>query len=178
MTHVILSGPICESHSPATLSIFSSSRRATCVCNPDKPSGRVAIDSGCRAGNAEVIRRSRARSQPGNRWKSRRQRIDDVACHTAREAAGPCGIRRNVYASPLANKVEVRNEGGKLVAGNATARVNSALSGFYGPDMAYVTAGPGYVGTPYEFIRTPAGKVGWIRNNGRVARKEGVQKCF
>ena len=70
---------------------------------------------------------------------------------------------------PLPNKMEVRIESGKLVAGNATA--GSTLA-FYAPDMAYVTSGPGYVGTPYEFIRTPAGKVGWVRNNGRVARKE------
>jgi CubicO group peptidase (beta-lactamase class C family) len=70
------------------------------------------------------------------------------------------------YQRPPVGKVNVRIEGGKLVAGNGSSLI------FYAPDMAYVTEGPGYVGTPYEFIRTPAGKVGWIRVNGRVARKD------
>jgi CubicO group peptidase (beta-lactamase class C family) len=67
------------------------------------------------------------------------------------------------YRRPPVGTVEVRVENGTLRAGN-TSLV------FYGPDVAYATAG-GYVGQPYEFVRTPDRRVGWIRVNGRIARK-------
>jgi hypothetical protein len=87
----------------------------------------------------------------------------------------------NAHATPLATQpalrqyvgaylrqpngtVEVREEGGRLMAGNV------ALT-FYGADVAYATAGA-YVGQPYEFIRALDGSVGWIRVNGRIARRQ------
>ena len=70
------------------------------------------------------------------------------------------------YIHPPLNPVQVRLDAGALVVGTGTRLT------FYGKDVAYATAG-GYVGTPYEFVRTPEGRVGWIRSNGRIARKEG-----
>jgi CubicO group peptidase (beta-lactamase class C family) len=74
------------------------------------------------------------------------------------------------YRRPPVGDVEVRSEGGALVIrgeGGAPTRLV-----FYGPDVAYAESGGGFVGSPYEFVRTDAGQVGWIRVNGRVARKE------
>ena len=42
---------------------------------------------------------------------------------------------------------------------------------FYGADRAVVTTGTSR-GNPVEFIRTPAGAVGWVRVVGRIARKD------
>ncbi len=71
--------------------------------------------------------------------------------------------------SPLGSS-QVSRDGGHLVVSSGNGRTGTSLV-FYGPDVAYATAG-GYVGTPYEFIRTPTGRVGWIRMNGRIARKD------
>ncbi len=68
------------------------------------------------------------------------------------------------YRRPPLGSVEVKQQDGKVVANGATLV-------FYGKDIAYAASGPGYVGTPYEFIRKPDGSVGWIRVNGRVALK-------
>jgi CubicO group peptidase (beta-lactamase class C family) len=75
------------------------------------------------------------------------------------------------YVRPPSGAVEVREEEGGLVLGSGGAGSGGTRLVFYGPDVAYVASG-GSVGTPYEFIRTPAGEVGWIRNNGRIAKKE------
>jgi hypothetical protein len=66
--------------------------------------------------------------------------------------------------------VAVRVEGGALVVGGAAG---TKLT-FYGRDIAYAAAGSGGVfeGQPYEFVRTASGQVGWIRVNGRVAKKD------
>jgi CubicO group peptidase (beta-lactamase class C family) len=77
------------------------------------------------------------------------------------------------YQRPPLGKIEVRSDAGKLVVANGNNPTGSSLV-FYGPDVAYAIAGQAYVGTPYEFVRTPDRKVGWIRINGRVARKDGV----
>ena len=77
------------------------------------------------------------------------------------------------YQRPPVGKVEVRQEGGKLLVLNGSSSNGSSLT-FYGGDIAFATAGQAYVGTPYEFVRTSDGRVGWIRINGRVARKDGV----
>jgi hypothetical protein len=75
------------------------------------------------------------------------------------------------YQRPPVGRVEVKIDAGKLVATSGNATTGATLT-FYGPDIAYVASGPGYVGTPYEFVRTPQGKVGWIRVQGRVAKKD------
>jgi CubicO group peptidase (beta-lactamase class C family) len=77
------------------------------------------------------------------------------------------------YQRPPVGKVEVRQEGRKLLVVNGNSANGSSLT-FYGRDIAFAVSGQSYVGTPYEFVRTPDGRVGWIRINGRVARKEGV----
>jgi CubicO group peptidase (beta-lactamase class C family) len=66
----------------------------------------------------------------------------------------------------------VREEGRALVVsggGTATAPVRTAIT-FYGPDVAYSTSGASS-GTPYEFVRSGNGNVGWIRVNGQIARR-------
>ncbi len=75
------------------------------------------------------------------------------------------------YNRPPLGSSEVGLDGDHLVVTSGAGRTGTSLV-FYGPDVAYATAG-GYVGTPYEFIRTPEGRVGWIRINGRIARKDG-----
>jgi CubicO group peptidase (beta-lactamase class C family) len=74
--------------------------------------------------------------------------------------------------SPVA-AYEVRAEGGVLKAGPPSGP--GVTDSFYGPDVAYASTDDGtgfaYVGVPIEFIRNPAGAVGWIRVNGRIARK-------
>ena len=42
---------------------------------------------------------------------------------------------------------------------------------FYAPDRAVVTSGNSK-GNPVEFIRTPDGKIGWVRYVGRIARRD------
>ena len=71
--------------------------------------------------------------------------------------------------TPLA-AVQVREDAGRLVVGSGTAQTGATIV-FYGPDVAYATAGA-YTGSPYEFVRTADGRVGWIRVNGRIARKD------
>jgi CubicO group peptidase (beta-lactamase class C family) len=78
-----------------------------------------------------------------------------------------------MYQRPPVGKVEVRLDGGKLLVVNGNSTNGSSLT-FYGRDIAFAASGQSYVGTPYEFVRTPDGRVGWIRINGRVARKDGV----
>ena len=65
--------------------------------------------------------------------------------------------------------VNVRDDAGALVVSSGNSQ-NAATLTFYGPDVAYATAGA-YLGSPYEFIRTNDGNVGWIRVNGRIARR-------
>lgn len=64
---------------------------------------------------------------------------------------------------------QVRADGSRLSI--LTGGTTPVTLSFYSKDAAYVTSGA-YVGQPYEFIRTPDGKVGWMRINGRVARKD------
>lgn len=71
------------------------------------------------------------------------------------------------YRRPPIGTVEVREEDGKLVVVNGS---NNTTIVFYGPDIAYAIAGS-YTGMPMEFIRNPNGSVGWIRVNGRIAKK-------
>lgn len=73
------------------------------------------------------------------------------------------------YRRPPVGTVEVRLDGGRLnVSGGGPAGTTLA---FYGPDVAYATTGS-YPGSPFEFVRAPGGGVGWIRVNGRIARKD------
>jgi len=79
------------------------------------------------------------------------------------------------YLRPPLAAVQVSEEGGALIVGavDGAASAGTRLV-FYGPDLAYAASGSGaYVGSPYEFIRTAGGEVGWIRVNGRVARMDG-----
>ena len=71
---------------------------------------------------------------------------------------------------PLGSVV-VKDESGSLtVSSTGAAGPANASMVFYGPDVAYATSGS-FTGSPFEFIRTPSGTVGWIRINGRIAKK-------
>jgi CubicO group peptidase (beta-lactamase class C family) len=72
------------------------------------------------------------------------------------------------YVRPPNGNVTVRMDGGKLVAGGGNA--GTTLE-FYGKDVAYAIAGA-YTGSPYEFVRDGDGRVGWIRVNGRIAKRD------
>jgi CubicO group peptidase (beta-lactamase class C family) len=75
------------------------------------------------------------------------------------------------YQRPPLGTVVVKDEAGTLVvSGTGGAGPARASMVFYGPDAAYATSGS-FTGSPFEFVRTPSGQVGWIRINGRVARK-------
>jgi CubicO group peptidase (beta-lactamase class C family) len=74
------------------------------------------------------------------------------------------------YRRPPSGTVTVRVDAGRLVAAGGNAQTGTTMV-FYGKDVAYATAGA-YVGSPYEFIRESDGSVGWIRVNGRIARKD------
>jgi CubicO group peptidase (beta-lactamase class C family) len=73
------------------------------------------------------------------------------------------------YERPPVASYDLRVEDGTLRSGQSPG----ASYVFYGPDVAYVSqeGGGGYAGMPIEFIRNAAGAVGWIRVNGRIARK-------
>jgi CubicO group peptidase (beta-lactamase class C family) len=70
------------------------------------------------------------------------------------------------YRRPPVGTVEIREEGGGLLAGDTPLA-------FYGPDVAFSTSGGG-TGRPYEFVRDGRGEVAWVRVTGRIARKDGV----
>jgi len=76
------------------------------------------------------------------------------------------------YERPPVTTYELRAEGGALRSGTTPMGTTYV---FYGPDVAYVASHEGtggtYVGMPVEFIKNQAGAVGWIRVNGRIARK-------
>jgi hypothetical protein len=98
---------------------------------------------------------------------------EDMTSHAAPLATQP-PLAQYVgrYSRPPSGTTEVREEGGALVVGGGGGGGGAGTRlVFYGADIAYAASG-GSVGTPYEFIRNPAGQVGWIRNNGRIARKD------
>jgi hypothetical protein len=76
------------------------------------------------------------------------------------------------YERPPIATYDLRIEGGSLKSGNTGPGVSYV---FYGPDVAYAATddgtGAAYVGMPVEFIRNKSGAVGWIRVNGRIAKK-------
>jgi hypothetical protein len=72
------------------------------------------------------------------------------------------------YQRPPNGSVKVRLENNQLVIGGGGGGGGTSVT-FYGKDVAYATSGS-YLGSPYEFIRTREGKVGWVRVNGRIAR--------
>lgn len=76
------------------------------------------------------------------------------------------------YERPPVATYELRVDQGVLRNAESSPGVTYT---FYGPDVAYVASddgtGSAYVGMPVEFIRSASGAVGWIRVNGRIARK-------
>ena len=74
------------------------------------------------------------------------------------------------YVHPPLGGMQVRKTDNGLVVSQGNSSNGTTIT-FYGKDAAYATAGS-YVGSPFEFVRTPAGAVGWIRVNGRIARRD------
>ena len=68
------------------------------------------------------------------------------------------------YRRPPSGSHVVREQDGTLM-------LDTSAIAFYAPDRAVVTSGNDR-GNPIEFIRQADGTVGWIRNVGRVARKD------
>jgi CubicO group peptidase (beta-lactamase class C family) len=102
----------------------------------------------------------------GNRGVSEDMRVHGTPL-AAQPALEPYAGR---YERPPVTTYELRVDGGVLRSGKSPGPSYT----FYGPDVAYVASedgGGGYVGMPVEFIRNAAGAVGWIRVNGRIARK-------
>lgn len=86
-----------------------------------------------------------------------------------------------VYERAPIGRMTVREEGGRLVVEAEGWGANDQYPlVFWAPDMAYA-AEPGsdpstwaaFPGMAVEFIRDASGAVTWIRENGRIARKEG-----
>lgn len=102
----------------------------------------------------------------GNRGVS-----EDMRGHaTPLASQPPLDQYAGAYERPPVTTYELRVEGGALRSGKSPG----SRYVFYGPDVAYVSlenGTGGYVGMPVEFIRNAAGAVGWIRVNGRIARK-------
>ena len=78
-----------------------------------------------------------------------------------------------MYRRPPNGNVSVRPEAGKLVVGSGNAQGSGTTIVFYGRDVAYAIAGS-YTGSPYEFVRASDGSVGWIRVNGRIAKRDPI----
>jgi CubicO group peptidase (beta-lactamase class C family) len=103
----------------------------------------------------------------GNRGVS-----EDMRGHATPLAAQPALDQyAGKYERPPVTTYDLRVEGGALRSGKPPGVSYT----FYGPDVAYVASedgtGGAYVGMPVEFIRNAAGNVGWIRVNGRIARR-------
>jgi len=75
-----------------------------------------------------------------------------------------------VYRRPPVGTVEVRQTGGSLVISTGNQQTGTTIT-FYGPDVAYATTG-NYLGRPFEFVRTSEGRIGWIRVDGRIAKRD------
>ena len=73
------------------------------------------------------------------------------------------------YTRPPVGEVMVRTHGAGLMVGTGAGQPDASVA-FYGTDVAYATSG-NYVGFPYEFVRADDGSVGWVRVNGRIARR-------
>jgi CubicO group peptidase (beta-lactamase class C family) len=86
---------------------------------------------------------------------------EDMSAHARPLAAQPDATPYvGTYGRPPVGAVEVRLQDGAL-------SVDGTPITFYGPDVAYAASG----GRPFEFIRQSDGNVGWVRVNGRVARR-------
>ena len=73
------------------------------------------------------------------------------------------------YTRPPVGTVQVRRGGAGLIVAAGGGQADAPIA-FYGPDVAFATAGQ-YIGMPYEFIRDDKAVVRWIRVNGRIARR-------
>ena len=76
-----------------------------------------------------------------------------------------------LYRRPPGGDVRVRGEDGRLMIGDGPSAYGLT---FYGPDVTYSTGPGAFEGMTVEFIRDRAGRVTWVRVNGRTARKQGL----
>jgi hypothetical protein len=97
--------------------------------------------------------------------------VDETMAHTTPLAAQPAAAEYiGTYArTPLGN-ITVRAEAGSVLVSGAGGGAGTAIL-FYAPDRAFMLEGTS-PGLPVEFIRDEAGRIGWIRLDGRIGRKQ------
>ena len=120
----------------------------------------------------ETLKRYENVSLAANQAIAHRGVNESMAAHAIPLATQPeTAEYLGVYERPPLGRVVVKNEGRTLtLSSDLGAGPPGASLVFYGPDVAYATSGT-FLGSPFEFIRTCSGAVGWIRINGRVARR-------
>jgi CubicO group peptidase (beta-lactamase class C family) len=112
----------------------------------------------------EILRLYEGLTLAPNQRIAHRGVAEDMTAHATPLAAQPSPAEYvGRYLHPPLGPIELREEGGALMAG--TARL-----AFYGPDLAFTATGA--LGRPYEFIRTADARVRWVRVQGRIARKD------
>jgi CubicO group peptidase (beta-lactamase class C family) len=126
-------------------------------------------------GSYEMLAVTPNQATGGNRGVS-----EDMRLHCTPLAAQPALEQyAGKYERPPVATYELRVEGGALRNASPAGSIYTSQAGssymFYGSDVAYVASedgtGVSYVGLPIEFIRNGAGAVGWMRVNGRIAKK-------
>jgi CubicO group peptidase (beta-lactamase class C family) len=97
--------------------------------------------------------------------------VDETMAHATPLAVQPAAAEYiGTYArTPLGN-ITVRAEAGSVLVSGAGGGAGTAIL-FYAPDRAFMLEGTS-PGLPVEFIRDEAGRIGWIRLDGRIGRKQ------
>ena len=108
---------------------------------------------------------------PGQRTGGNRGGNERMTRHAAPLPAQPPVVEYvGTYGRPPVGEFVVREDNGQLVVGTGPRAYPLV---FWGPDVAYASGGGAFEGMAVEFVRDAAGRVTWIRVNGRIARREG-----
>jgi hypothetical protein len=107
--------------------------------------------------------------EPGQRTGGNRGGNEDMTTHGRRLEPQPAlsdYVGRYERTPVPGYELSVRD--GRLVASTSTGGQPLV---FWGHDLAYLDIDGANHGVPVEFIRDAGGRVRWLRNNGRIARK-------